>query len=142
MKGTKGVSAFSARSRVEGATISADGRVALSTDVLFAYDKAELSPKASKSLEAAAAALKAQPKRTLTVEGHTDAQGTQSRNQTLSGQRADAVRSALTKLLGPGWSIQAQGFGQSKPAVTESGQTGEALKAAQQRNRRVEVRVQ
>ncbi|KNX39536.1 hypothetical protein VV01_16230 [Luteipulveratus halotolerans] len=141
MKGTKGVSLFNARSRVEGATISADGRVALSTDVLFAYDKAQLSPKASRSLEAAAAALKAQPKRTLKVEGHTDAQGTQSRNQTLSGQRADAVKSALAKLLGPGWSIQAQGFGHSKPAVTESGQTGEALKAAQQRNRRVEVRV-
>ena len=74
----------------------------------------------------------------MTIGGHTDSQGEAAYNHTLSQQRAEAVKQALGAKLGAGWTLDAQGFGETELAVKEEG-SPEAIAAAQERNRRVEV---
>ena len=50
-------------------------RIALSADVLFDFDKADLKPEAKPSLDKVVAVLKSYPKATATIEGHTDSKG-------------------------------------------------------------------
>lgn len=122
---------------VRGKKLSVD----LRTEVLFAFDKAVLTPKATTSLDLAAKTLKEQPGRRLAVVGHTDSQGSDGSNLTLSRQRAEAVRQALAQRLGSGWTFTVQGKGESDPAIPEKGLSGADLKAAQAANRRVSVEV-
>jgi len=133
---------FAFRSKTAAATVSTGEQVTidLATSVLFAFDSAELTPAADASLNAAAQALQGQPGRTLTIGGHTDSQGDAAYNLTLSQQRAEAVKQALTAKLGAGWTLAAQGFGETQLAAKEEG-SPEAIAAAQERNRRVEVTV-
>jgi outer membrane protein OmpA-like peptidoglycan-associated protein len=123
-----------------GGTIADDGLV-LDTAVLFAFDKATLTAKANNTLDRAAKALQAQDKRSLVVVGHTDSVGSTAHNLDLSRRRAAAVRDALAQRLGSGWTFTVQGKGESDPAVKEGGLSGNDLKRAQARNRRVEVSV-
>lgn len=142
MQGSADVAEFAFRSRSDAATI-AGGRsvkVELATEVLFDVDSATLTSTADSSLDATAAALKKQSARKVSVTGHTDSQGSESYNLELSQRRAEAVRDALRKRLGSGWTLSAEGLGETEPAAEEKGSPS-AIKAAQQRNRRVEVTV-
>jgi outer membrane protein OmpA-like peptidoglycan-associated protein len=131
---------FAFRSKTAAATVSTGEQVSidLATSVLFALDSAELTPAAGASLNAAVQALQGQSCRRLTIGGHTDSQGEAAYNLTLSQQRAEAVKQALGAKLGAGWTLDAQGFGETELAVKEEG-SPEAIAAAQERNRRVEV---
>ena len=131
---------FAFRSKTAAATVSSGEQVSidLATSVLFALDSAELTPAADASLNAAVQALQDQSCRRLTIGGHTDSQGEAAYNLTLSQQRAEAVKQALGAKLGAGWTLDAQGFGETELAVKEEG-SPEAIAAAQERNRRVEV---
>jgi outer membrane protein OmpA-like peptidoglycan-associated protein len=71
--------------------------------------------------------------RRLTVEGHTDSQGSSNSNQSLSQRRADAVRSYLISRGYPGDLIQAQGIGEDRPVADNNSAEGRA------NNRRVEI---
>lgn len=107
--------------------------ITLSGSVLFVSDKSELLPAAQNRLNQVSDALLANKERKLTVEGHTDSQGSPSYNQQLSQRRADAVRSYL---ISRGYSselIQAQGIGESRPVADNSSVEGRA------NNRRVEI---
>ena len=114
-------------------------RIDLETDVLFAVDSAELSPKAGRSLAAAAELLESQPGRRLGVYGHTDATASDAYNLTLSRKRAAAVQAALAARLGAGWTYSVKGYGESRPLVPEQGASGAPDPAAQALNRRVEI---
>jgi outer membrane protein OmpA-like peptidoglycan-associated protein len=69
----------------------------------------------------------------LEIEGHTDSTGSDEFNQTLSEQRADAVRTYLIDQGLPETSLTARGFGKSMP-VADNGTA-----AGRQQNRRVEI---
>jgi outer membrane protein OmpA-like peptidoglycan-associated protein len=71
--------------------------------------------------------------RKLTVEGHTDSQGSSSYNQVLSQRRADAVRSYIISRGYPAELIQAQGIGKDRPVADNGNPEGRA------NNRRVEI---
>jgi outer membrane protein OmpA-like peptidoglycan-associated protein len=107
--------------------------ITLSGSVLFASNKSALLPAAQNRLNQVADALLATKERKLTVEGHTDSQGSSSYNQQLSQQRADAVRSYIISRGYPSDLIQAQGIGKDRPIADNASAEGRA------NNRRVEI---
>jgi len=107
--------------------------ITLSGSVLFASGKSALLPAAQDRLNQVSEALMTTKERKLTVEGHTDAQGSNSSNQVLSQKRADAVRSYLISRGYPGALIQAQGIGEDRPVADNANSEGRA------NNRRVEI---
>jgi outer membrane protein OmpA-like peptidoglycan-associated protein len=110
--------------------------ITLSGGVLFATGQATVLPGAQSQLDKVAEALKTQTERSFVVEGHTDNQGTESANQTLSQKRADAVRDYLIVHGVAAGSITAVGKGQSQPVADNKTVEGKAM------NRRVEIVVQ
>ena len=72
-------------------TTDKETRIELPTDVLFAFDKADILPAASPELERAAKILRERTVRTAMIEGYTDAIGKPVYDQRLSERRAAAV---------------------------------------------------
>jgi outer membrane protein OmpA-like peptidoglycan-associated protein len=102
-------------------------------DVLFAFGKYELQPPAREALAKFSGIVLAHPGLHLSVEGYTDSVGSDAFNQTLSEQRAGAVRDYLIQQgLDPS-SITATGFGKTNPVASNDTATG------RQQNRRVEI---
>jgi outer membrane protein OmpA-like peptidoglycan-associated protein len=109
----------------------------LAADVYFAFDSADLQPRAATDLATVAEQVRTAGTTTLEVTGHTDSVGTPAYNLDLSQRRAESVRAALTPLL-PGVDVTAVGVGETQPAAAESGE-GVDVAAAQAANRRVEI---
>ena len=107
--------------------------ITLSGSVLFASDKSVLLPAAQDRLNQVSEALLAAKERKLTVEGHTDSQGTSNYNQQLSLDRANAVRSYIISRGYPSDLIYAQGIGEDRPVADNNSAEGRA------NNRRVEI---
>ena len=78
--------------------------------------------------------LQSHPELKILIEGHTDNSGVAAHNQTLSEQRAAAVKAYLVGKSGiDGARLQSQGFGATKPAASNATAEG------RQSNRRVEL---
>lgn len=111
--------------------------ITLSGEVLFTSGKAVLLPAAQAKLSEVANALTQQnPDATIVVEGHTDAQGSQSFNLDLSTRRAQAVRDYLASHGVAPDRIRSEGLGFSRPIGDNKTAEGRA------NNRRVEIVVQ
>lgn len=104
----------------------------ISADVLFEFDKAEITGKASKALDEVAAKVKEAGVSEATVVGHTDSESDEAYNQELSEKRAKAVEKELTERL-PGITLSVEGRGESEPIASNESEEGRAL------NRRVSV---
>jgi outer membrane protein OmpA-like peptidoglycan-associated protein len=82
--------------------------------IQFALNSAAIPPEALKQLDAIAAGLRAvagAPR--IEIEGHTDASGSDSYNDSLSLRRAQSVRSYLvSRGVTPGW-LETRGLGRS-----------------------------
>lgn len=107
--------------------------ITLSGSVLFASNKDALLPAAQARLTQVAEALKTQEDHKIVVEGHTDSQGSEASNQSLSERRAQAVVSFLISRGIPTEQIRAQGLGLSRPIADNKSVEGRA------NNRRVEI---
>lgn len=109
-------------------------KLVLSQKIQFAYNSSKVSPDSYSLLDEVAQALQNHPEVAhVRIEGHTDNKGPKSVNERLSTERANAVRAYL---LGKGISperLKAQGFGSSKPLVSNDTQEGRDT------NRRVEL---
>lgn len=92
--------------------------IAIKQQVQFATDSAVILPESFALLtEVADVLIKTSRIRKIEVQGHTDNSGTADHNQTLSDQRAEAVRTWLTSHgVGEG-RLVSKGFGQTKPLV-------------------------
>lgn len=111
--------------------------ITLSGSVLFASNKYDLLPAAQAKLNQVAEALLANdPDSTFVVEGHTDSQGKAALNQTLSENRARAVRDYLVEHGVAADRITSTGLGPSRPVAENSSAEGRA------NNRRVEIVIQ
>jgi len=109
------------------------GRYALD-DLTFAPGAARLTENAFHSLAELAEYLSANPHRTITLVGHTDATGSRTANLTLSQERARTVRAVLTHRYGiDAGRIEADGVGDLVPRASNATDEGRRL------NRRVEV---
>jgi outer membrane protein OmpA-like peptidoglycan-associated protein len=102
-------------------------------DVLFAFGKYDLQPPAREALAKFSGIVLAHPGLHLSVEGYTDSVGSDAFNQTLSEQRAGAVRDYLVQQGLDPTSITATGFGKSNPVASNDNAMG------RQQNRRVEI---
>jgi outer membrane protein OmpA-like peptidoglycan-associated protein len=102
-------------------------------DVLFDTGKSTLKPGAYATVDRLANALKEDPARKVTIEGHTDSVGTDEFNQQLSQNRAMSVQAALMERGVSGDQISATGKGESFPVASNDNAAG------RQQNRRVEL---
>jgi outer membrane protein OmpA-like peptidoglycan-associated protein len=112
---------------------SARGLIANMSDVLFRSGSFELVPGARERLAKVSGIILAYPSLHLAVEGHTDSVGSDDYNQTLSEQRAQAVRDYFVQQGIPAASIEARGFGKTEPIASNDTSEG------RQQNRRVEL---
>jgi outer membrane protein OmpA-like peptidoglycan-associated protein len=102
-------------------------------DVLFDTGKAQLNPGAARKLDQLAQFLTEHPERRVQIDGFTDSVGSESYNQTLSQERADAVKSALITRGIDASRVGTQGYGKGFPVADNADSGGRQL------NRRVEV---
>ncbi|MEU7897452.1 OmpA family protein [Nonomuraea sp. NPDC049152] len=111
-----------------------DLQVSLSSDVLFAVDKATLTPRARSVLARTAKLIDASPATGVKVEGHADSSGNDAINDPLSLRRAQAVQRALSAVLTrDGVRFQSKGYGSRRPLY------GNDTDEGKRRNRRVTV---
>jgi OOP family OmpA-OmpF porin len=113
--------------------------IRLPGDVLFAFGSAELTPAARDAIAAVDDEI-GDGTGTVTIEGHTDAIGSDADNQALSERRAAAVRGALEKALGPGYQYTSVGFGETRPVAPNTKPDGSDDPDGRALNRRVEIR--
>lgn len=115
-------------------------KITFPDDVLFAFDKADIRPGASVSLEQAARIIKSNAPQTLRIEGHTDGLGSIQHNLELSRHRSEAVRSWLInegRINTVEFSIVPKGS--SEPIFSETRADGTDDPEARARNRRVVI---
>lgn len=124
----KGVQIVKEKSRV---------RLRMAADTLFAYDKSNLTPAAEGILQKLGPTLQKFGKSSLmTIEGHTDSNGSDEYNQKLSEARAATVHNWLkAHHYIPGTSVTV-GYGEQKPVAPNTDAKG------RQKNRRVEIVVE
>ena len=118
---------------------TARGVVVNLPDVLFRFDRADLTVEAQETVRAIAEVLtRGGRDRHVSVEGHTDAVGSEAYNQRLSEERARRVAAALVADGIGRDRISSRGFGERRPVAPNS-RDGRDDPAGRARNRRVEV---
>jgi outer membrane protein OmpA-like peptidoglycan-associated protein len=111
-----------------------DDRIVLEERVLFETDRARVSSRGRKLLEAVVTLWKQHPEwEGMEIEGHADFRGPDDYNQRLSELRAERVKQALVKLGLEEGKLTTKGYGKTRPRA--EGRSPEAL----QQNRRVEL---
>lgn len=109
------------------------GIVLTLSNVLFAFDKAELLEGAQRNLDQLANFLTQHPDRKVNIEGFTDSTGSEAYNRNLSFRRANAVKSALEQRGIPASRVHTVGYGEAFPVASNNTEAG------RQQNRRVEI---
>jgi outer membrane protein OmpA-like peptidoglycan-associated protein len=111
--------------------------VRVELDVKFDFDKSVVKEGSHADIKSLADFMKQYPQTTTTVEGHTDAIGSDAYNQGLSERRANAVRDVLVEQHGIDVNrVSAVGYGESRPVADNDSESGRAI------NRRVEAAVE
>jgi OmpA-OmpF porin, OOP family len=112
--------------------------LSVSSDVLFEFDRARLTPVARQTVQRIAERI-GSARGPVQVEGHTDSLGSEAYNLRLSRRRAATVTAALRDDLPGGIAIRARGFGESRP-VAPNTISGEDNPEGRAKNRRVTIR--
>lgn len=104
-------------------------------DVLFAFNKSDLTPAARSELDSLMAKLQNADVVSIKVVGHTDSVGSDAYNQALSERRASSVADyLLSQGLAPN-KLTSEGKGESEPIADNESEEGRA------KNRRVELHI-
>tara|TARA_R110000787_G_scaffold47085_19_gene114139 strand:- start:7926 stop:8606 length:681 start_codon:yes stop_codon:yes gene_type:complete len=103
--------------------------------ITFAYDRADVQPQFQPTLNDVASVLAQYPKTYIDVFGHTDSDGADAYNQTLSERRAQAVSSYLVSRGVQSARMGTRGFGETQPIASNATEEGKAA------NRRVEIKI-
>lgn len=101
----------------------------------FESGSAVLKPSSAEQLKNIDEILKAYPKVTLKLGGHTDNAGSSESNLKLSQQRAETTRQELIKLGIDAKRLEAEGYGEQHPIADNATEEGK------QKNRRIDLRV-
>lgn len=88
--------------------------------VFFGFDRFDLSPEATATLDRQAGWLKNYQDKVVTIEGHADERGTREYNLALGERRANAVKNYLVALGVNPSRVQTVSLGKEKPAVLGS----------------------
>jgi outer membrane protein OmpA-like peptidoglycan-associated protein len=106
--------------------------VEFSSNVLFAFDKSDLSADSKVNLQKLVTVLDNYPDTDIEVQGHTDSKGSNSYNMSLSERRAKSVTGYLTDKDIVANRLTTKGFGETAPKYENDTESDRA------KNRRVE----
>lgn len=109
------------------------GMVITLGDVMFDTGKSNLKSGGARNVQKLAEFLKRYPQRRVLIEGFTDSVGSDSANQVLSEQRANAVRMALADMGVSSDRMSTKGYGEAYAVASNDNASGRQL------NRRVEI---
>ncbi len=113
--------------------LNESGRI-VTHGILFDVNSYTIKGESYKTLKEIGELMQDDPALRLSIEGHTDSDGTDDNNMTLSQNRAESVRSYLIDKFGIGGDrLEAKGWGESK--AIDSNETAEG----KANNRRVEL---
>jgi len=115
----------------KGATVDETGCWAFGGEIFFDFDKSELKPAACPLLKESVNILKKNPEMRVEIQGHTDSEGDEVYNQTLSEKRAMAVKAYLVKQGINSNRLETKGYGSSNPITSND------TKEGRHKNRRV-----
>ena len=131
------------KSKSAGADLDAIGainsviKLTINADVLFDVAKFDLKETAKKSLDSLKISIEKIDKATILIQGHTDSDGDEAANMTLSENRCNSVKERLMEIFGEnvGYQFEIKPYGESKPRVPNDSEENK------QQNRRVEITV-
>ena len=126
------------RRDLEGAKVERVGegiKITFASGILFASNSSTLTSAATGNIDELATTLQKYADTNVTIDGHTDASGSDAINQPLSQRRAQAVANELTAKGVDTSRITATGYGSSQPVADNTTAAGKAA------NRRVEVAI-
>ncbi len=103
--------------------------------ITFETASAVITPEGVVALQGTVEFLLANPEVRLSIEGHTDDEGTTDSNQRLSQNRADSVRDFLIEQGVAADRLETAGFGENRPVASNDTPEGRAA------NRRIEFRL-
>jgi len=112
--------------------------ITLEDGVLFDFGKSDIRPDAAQTLSKLASVLNDAKVPAAHIYGHTDSVSDEAFNQKLSEDRANAVSNQL-KQNGVSATLDATGYGESKPVATNENPDGTDNPAGRALNRRVEI---
>ena len=112
--------------------------ITLEDGLLFDFGSFQVRADSAETISELSALLKEAGAPTAHIYGHTDSVSDDAFNQTLSEQRAQAVVEAL-KANGVSTSLDATGFGETRPVAPNENSDGSDNPAGRQLNRRVEI---
>jgi len=113
-----------------------DTEIVIEDKILFQPGKAILKPVSYNILNSVAQVMRDYSTISVSIEGHTDSDGSRSMNSRLSKKRAEAVRRYLIKKAGIEASrLKTVGHGESKPIASNRTRSGKS------KNRRVEFKI-
>ncbi len=112
--------------------------VTISSDVLFAFDSADLTAIARGQLSDLAAQI-SHTTATVGVNGYTDSTGTPAYNVILSQRRANAVADLLRPSAPHDVLVSATGHGSANPVASDTSPDGSDNPAGRAQNRRVTI---
>jgi outer membrane protein OmpA-like peptidoglycan-associated protein len=108
-------------------------RIEIKEKIQFDFDKATIKPESHDLLNEIVGVIKKNPQiKRLSIEGHTDSDGTDKYNQSLSERRAESVRAYLVGQGIGGSMLTSLGHGEARPLADNSSDEGK------EKNRRVE----
>jgi len=123
---------------LEGAQVERVGEgilITFDSGLMFDFDSYALRASTKENLRELSDVLKKYEDTNILIEGHTDSKGSDSYNQKLSKQRADAVANYLSEMNVNYRRITEKGYGEEQPVATNDTEAG------RQQNRRVEVAI-
>lgn len=123
---------------IAGATIERVGegiKITFDSGILFATESSTLEPEAKRNIVKLAVILNKYPDTNILVTGHTDSDGTEDYNQSLSERRAKEVSDYTTMQGVPSSRFSVIGLGENEPIASNDSQDGKHL------NRRVEIAI-
>src|SRR6476661_5077360 len=126
------------RQNIPGAVVERVGeglQVTFASGLLYDYDSDVVRATAKQNLSTLAASLEKYPNTDLVIVGHTDSQGTDSYNMTLSEKRAAAAANYLASQGVARERLRSTGRGESEPVASND------TEANRQKNRRVEIAI-
>lgn len=106
--------------------------VEFNSNILFGFDKADLSAEAKGNLDKLVTVLNTYADTNIELQGHTDSRGSENYNQTLSEKRATIVSAYLAEKDIKVDRVTIMGFGETLPKYDNETEEGRA------QNRRVE----
>ena len=115
-----------------GCSLKLTETVSVELNITFDTDKAIIKPEYESEVAGLARFMDQYADTVVTVEGHTDSQGSDAYNEKLSQRRADAVKAALIANYGIAADrVNAVGYGEARPTADNSTADG------RKKNRRV-----